>query len=71
MRLACDGWKVHEIGADLRLSPDVVSRRFDLLTGLDRDTPTRRWPRAAVRDALADLCAPDLSWMSSPAAAQA
>lgn len=52
LQLAIDGWKPHEIAEDLGVVVAEVNRRFDLLTGLDRETKRRRFAREAVLRAL-------------------
>lgn len=52
LQLAIDGWKPHEIAEDLGVVVAEVNRRFDLLTGYDRETKRRRFAREAVLRAL-------------------
>lgn len=48
MNLAVKGWKHDEIAVEFGVAAGDVKARFDLLTGYDRETKTRAYPRDAV-----------------------
>lgn len=57
MRLVCESWRPNEIAQDLGVTVQDVTRCFDLLTGLDRETKTRKWLREEVAAALSRMAA--------------
>lgn len=59
---AVNGWAMADIGVDLGLDAKAVQARFDLLTGLDRDTKLRKFARADVLAALQQLVAAQAVW---------
>lgn len=42
------GWTIPEIATEMGRDGRAVTERFDLLTGYDRETKTRKWARAAL-----------------------
>lgn len=46
LQLAENGWAIPEIATELGKDGKAVAERFDLLTGYDRETKTRKWKRA-------------------------
>lgn len=58
LQLADAGWQPAEIAAELGLDAKAVGQRWDVLSGLDRDTKQRRWTRPALLEALEGWCRP-------------
>ena len=46
LQLSDNGWTIPEIATELGKDGKAVAERFDLLTGYDRETKTRKWKRA-------------------------
>lgn len=55
VEMACNGWDMPSIAAELGCDSAALRARFDRLTGLDPVTKTQRWGRDALREAFARL----------------
>lgn len=48
LELSQNGWTIPEIATEMGRDGRAVTERFDLLTGWDRETKTRKWNRSAL-----------------------